>query len=84
MNLKRYAALIFILLGMPFMGRVEEARALSPAGIKLSSDVIPQGDVGLIEIAVQKGQTPQIVWMKQKLLAVPDRTGEITEPHQRS
>ena len=73
LKLKGCAALILILLGMPFIYRVESVRSLSPSDIKLSSDVIPQGDVGLIEIAVKNGQTPEIVWMNQKLFPVPDR-----------
>ena len=58
---------------MPFIDGLETVQALSPSDIKLSSDVIPQGDVGLLEIAVKKGQTPKIEWMNQQLFSVPDR-----------
>ena len=67
----RLAAVLFIIIVIQVtMGY--NATALSQSDIYVSSDIIPQGDLSLIRIKVDKGEIPQVTWMKKKVFLVPN------------
>lgn len=62
--------IIVCLLGLP---RVTEVMSAPSLDVYLSSTNIPQGDLGLIRVKGEHGETPQITWMKKKIGLGPNQ-----------
>ncbi len=62
--------IIVCLLGLQ---RVTEVMSAPSPDVFLSSSNIPQGDLGLIRVKGEHGETPQKTWMKKKIGLVPNQ-----------
>lgn len=52
---------------------ITEVTGASPTDVYLSSSTISQGDLGLIRVSVENGETPQVTWMNKKIGLVPNQ-----------
>lgn len=68
----RWAAILVLMGCIQLFSGVCQVMALSQSDIYLSSRVISQGDLGLIKISVDAGETPQVIWMKKEISLVPN------------
>jgi len=67
----RWLFIPLIIVGLQIAGH-SEVTALSQSDIYLSSQVILQGDLGIIKIKVKTGETPHVTWMGRKIYLIPD------------
>lgn len=63
----RLVAILPVVLAALILPKVYDVSALSQSDIYLSSDVIPQGGVGLIRIKVEQGETPRVTWVNKEI-----------------
>ena len=63
----KWPVLFLIFLGFQLLPGIHAAVALSQSDIYLSSRTIPQGGLGLIKIRVEKGEIPQVTWMRKEI-----------------
>ena len=69
--MNRYIALIIVFAFSLFSG-ISDVTALTKSDIYISSTLIPQGDLGLIRIRVQKNELPSVKWREKDIHLVQD------------
>jgi hypothetical protein len=69
-NMMRKIGLLALIIGGLALSKGGEVSALSQSDIHLSSRVIHQGELSLIRIHVEKGETPLVTWMGKKVYLV--------------
>ena len=75
-NMMRKFGLLALIIGGLALSQGGEVSALSQSDIHLSSRVIHQGELSLIRIHVEKGETPLVTWMGKEVYLVsnPEKT----------
>ena len=66
----RLIVILLFILWIPISWK-NNAQALNPSDIHVSSDTIPQGDVSLIMINVEEGEVPCITWINRSIFLIP-------------
>jgi hypothetical protein len=61
-----------LMIGFLMLFGIPVTMALSPSDIHLSARVIHQGELSLIRIHVENGETPLVTWMGKKVHLVPN------------
>jgi murein DD-endopeptidase MepM/ murein hydrolase activator NlpD len=69
----RWAVLLLITVGAQLAPALYGAIAMAQSRIYLSSRVIPQGDIALLKITADKGETPQVIWMNREIYLLSDQ-----------
>ena len=67
---------LLVMIGFLMLSGIPVTMALSPSDIYLSARVIHQGELSLIRIRVENGETPLVTWMGEKvhLVSNPEKT----------
>ncbi len=68
----RWVAILLFVLAALVLPRVYDLSALSQPDIYLSSNIIPQGGLGLIGVKVGKGETPRVTWVNKEIYLTPN------------
>ena len=70
----RLIVALLIIIAIPLIW-LHDIIALPDPDVYISSTVIPQGDIGLIRIRVNRGETVRVKWRKKEVSLIPNPDG---------